>query len=78
MVVYQVSRNKLPGSNFTEVKKHALVEYSGIIKKTKRKPYVRSAYFNKNKVFLSLFWNHLYDKLNHRDKMRRLNISRVR
>lgn len=64
----------LPGTNYREVLKAARDFYSYIKKKTKRRPYVRSAYFSKDKVFLELFWQHLQDKLNHRDKARRLRL----
>lgn len=33
---------------------------------------MRSAYFNKEKIFLELFWSHLHAKFNHRDKIRRI------
>lgn len=33
---------------------------------------MRSKYFKKQKIFLGLFWQHLDDKVNRRDKIRRL------
>jgi len=39
--------------------------------RTKRQPYVRSAYFNKDKVFIQPFWQHLWEKGNWRDRARR-------
>ena len=33
---------------------------------------MRSAYFDKQKIFLGLFWQHLHEKENVRDKVRRL------
>lgn len=72
MELYQVKSNKLHGTNFSEVNKIAFGFYQQIKRKTKRRPYVRSAYFNKEKVFLELFWHHLHEKLNHRDKIRRV------
>lgn len=60
------------GSDFKEVHGQALEFYNKIRKRTKRRPYVRSKYFNKEKVFLPLFWNHLFDKQNWRDRARRL------
>ena len=35
---------------------------------------MRSVYFNKQKIFLPLFWSHLREKLNHRDKTRRAQL----
>jgi hypothetical protein len=42
-----------------------------IKKKSKRKPYVRSAYFKREKIFLDLFWVHLFEKARG-DRLRRL------
>lgn len=39
--------------------------------KTKRTPYVRSVYFKKEKIFLTIFWSHLHKK-SEKDKTRRL------
>jgi len=72
MQIYQVKSDKLHGTNFSEVCKKAFSLYQIIKKKSKRRPYVRSAYFNKEKIFLELFWQHLHEKLNHRDKVRRV------
>lgn len=72
MELYQTKSNKLPGTNFSEVCKVAYDLYRDIKRKTKRRAYVRSAYFNKEKIFLELFWPHLHEKLNHRDKIRRV------
>ena len=33
-----------------------------IKKQTKRRPYVRSTYFNKQKIFFDFFWKHLFQK----------------
>ncbi|HBV58281.1 MAG TPA: hypothetical protein DEB73_03420 [Candidatus Magasanikbacteria bacterium] len=72
MQIYQVKSDKLHGTNFSEVCKKAFELYRVIKKKSKRRSYVRSAYFNKEKIFLELFWQHLHEKLNHRDKVRRV------
>src|SRR3989339_774357 len=69
--VYKTKCGRLHGSKFSEVCKNAFGLYLIIKKKTKRRPYVRSDYFNGEKVFLELFWSHLHAKLNHRDKIRR-------
>lgn len=72
MKAYQTKTKKLSGTDFSEVYEKAFALYSQIKRKTKRRPYVRSAYFNKDKIFLELFWQHLFDKANWRDRARRL------
>lgn len=75
MTPYQTKSNKLTGTNLKEVKKNAMALYKEIASKTKRRPYVRSAYFKegrkKQKIFFDYFWQHLRQK-NQRDQMRRL------
>ncbi|MBL7154999.1 MAG: hypothetical protein ISS88_00640 [Candidatus Portnoybacteria bacterium] len=72
MKSYQTKTKKLTGSDFREVHKKAFGLYKQIKSKTKRRPYVRSAYFKKDKIFLETFWHHLYEKNNFRDKIRRM------
>ena len=62
MVPYQTKTDKLAGSNFQEVYKKALSVYKPIKQRTKRQTYIRSVYFKKEKIFLNIFWNHLFDK----------------
>lgn len=69
---YQVRSEKLSGTNYKEIYKKAIGAYREIVRKTKRHAYIRSAYFEKEKIFLGLFWQHLEDRLNHNDKVRRL------
>lgn len=71
MIYYQTKIKKLPETNYSEVKKHALFILNQIKKKTKRRPYIRSAYFNKQKIFFDYFWIHLSQK-NLRERIRRL------
>ena len=75
MQTYQTKTSKVSGSSFDEAYKKAFWLYKKIKKKTKRRPYIRSVYFNKQKIFLELFWNHLHEKLNHRDKLRKWLVS---
>lgn len=56
MKVYKTRVSKLSGSDYKEVNKKAFGLYAEIKEKTKRRPYVRSAYFNKSKIFIELFW----------------------
>lgn len=72
MKIYQTKINPAAGTNYSEVYKKAFSLYKIIKKKTKRRPYIRSKYFKKDKIFLQLFWTHIYEKLNYRDKTRRL------
>lgn len=69
--VYKTSKKKLSGTSFKEVFQNAEVLYKEIKSRTKRTPYVRSKYFKKEKVFLTLFWQHLFDK-QEKDRTRRL------
>lgn len=72
MNIYQAQELPIPGTNYKEIYKRAISIYRQICRKTKRRPYIRSAYFNKSKIFLGLFWQHLEDKFNNADKARRL------
>ncbi len=72
MKSYQTKSSKLSGSDFYEVNQKASVLYKSIKKRTKRRAYIRSAYFKKDKIFIDLFWQHLFDKVNWRDRVRRL------
>jgi hypothetical protein len=62
MQIYQTKAGRLKGTDFTEVRKRAFFVFKQIKKKSKRHPYIRSAYFNKEKIFLNLFWQHLFEK----------------
>ncbi|OGH66425.1 MAG: hypothetical protein A3B90_00240 [Candidatus Magasanikbacteria bacterium RIFCSPHIGHO2_02_FULL_41_13] len=70
--IYKTKIQKLPGTHWHQVIEKAYFQYKEIKRKTKRRPYIRSAYFKNEKIFLELFWNHLYEKANIRDKTRRL------
>lgn len=72
MKAYRTKAKKLPGTDFHEVRKKADTVYNEIRKRTKRRVYVRSAYFKKDKIFIDLFWTHLFEKKNWEDRTRRL------
>ncbi len=72
MRIYQTKAGKLPGTEFKEVHKRAVRFYKQVISGSKRRPYVRSAYFKKEKIFLGLFWQHLFEKENWKDRVRRM------
>lgn len=59
---YQTKTGRLPGTNYKEVYKKAQDIFKDIKRQTKRKPYLRSAYFLKQKVFFDYFWIHLFEK----------------
>lgn len=71
MKIYQTKEKKLSGTDYKEIHSKAIILYKQIKSKTKRKPYVRSAYFKNDKVFLEYFWQHIWQK-NWRDRNRRL------
>jgi len=70
--IYRTKTAKLAGTDYHEVIRKARRVYKDIASKSKRKPYIRSAYFKKEKVFLDYFWQHLQEK-NWRDRRRRLH-----
>lgn len=72
MQIYKTKAKKFSGTEFREVHKPAFGLYTKIKKRTKRRTYVRSAYFKKEKIFLDLFWHHLFEKSNWRDRVRRM------
>jgi hypothetical protein len=68
---YHTSVQKFAGTDYKEVSRKARLLYKEIRSKTKRKPYVRSVYFGKDKIFLDYFWQHLEEK-KWQDRLRRL------
>lgn len=71
MECFKSSKAKLPGTSFVDVRKKAEVTYRLIKSRTKRTPYIKSKYFRGEKVFLTLFWAHLFEK-HEKDRVRRL------
>lgn len=71
MEIFQSKYETLSGSSFGDVHAEARAIFLKYKKRTKRKPYLRSAYFSKDKVFLDLFWTHIWQK-NWKDRTRRL------
>src|SRR3989338_10146950 len=74
MQVYKTKARQIPGSHFHIVHERAFGLHTEIKKKSKRRTYIRSAYFGKDKIFLDLFWHHLFEKLNWRDRVRRMKL----
>lgn len=71
MIVYQTKTSKIVGSSTGEVFKKARRLFNEIEKRTKRRPYIKSPYFKKQKVFFDYFWFHLNQK-SKREKIIRL------
>ena len=71
MIYYKTKKQKISGTSFKEVNKTAKIIFKQITSKTKRTPYIRSKYFKKEKIFLNLFWSHLFEK-REKDRVRRL------
>ena len=72
MKIYRSKVKKLHGTNYREIYPKAYNCYKIIKRKSKRRPYIKSSYFKNKKVFLELFWFQIRQKLNLRDKSRRL------
>lgn len=71
MQYYQTKANIIPTTSYKTVEDVALKYFKEIKKRTKRTPYIRSIYFNKQKVFLNIFWSHLHEK-HEKERTRRL------
>ncbi len=71
MQQFQSRNTLLPGSSYDEVVAHARKEFNTIRKITKRQPYVRSKYFRGDKIFVTLFWDHIMQK-HRKERMKRL------
>ena len=62
MIPYQTRAKLISGTSLSEVVKQTRLVFRDIERKSKRKAYIRSAYFNKEKVFFDNFWDHLHQK----------------
>lgn len=71
MEYFKTSESKIHGTSFVDVRHEADRTFRAIKSRTKRTPYVRSKYFSKDKIFLTLFWSHLFEK-SEKDRVRRL------
>ncbi len=70
MQFYKTKNKRISGTKYREVYDSAFYEYKKIKKQSKRRPYIRSSYFAKQKIFIDLFKTHLHQK-NWRDRARR-------
>lgn len=70
---YKVKGCLLGGTSYKEVSKNAYRVFEKVVKKSKRRTYIRSKYFKNQKVFISIFWGHLKQK-RRRERMKRLKL----
>lgn len=68
---FRSKHNRYGQTSYVDVVKWARAIYKPMADKTKRQPYVRSAYFDNQKILLATFWLHIKPK-NSTDKARRL------
>jgi hypothetical protein len=74
MEAYQCKQGKLPGgSNYRRVMKAARLEYHTLQSNPRRRTYIKAQYFDKEKVFIDLFWEHL-KQMRPADRIRRLKL----
>ncbi len=71
MNVHTTKSKEFSGTQYKRVWKQAWGYYRIIKKKSKRRPYIKSEYFDKRKIFLTIFWSHIKEK-RVGDRMRRL------
>ena len=62
MEPFPVKAEKISGFDDANIVKNAKDFFATIERKTKRRPYIRSAYFDKQKIFFTYFWHHLFQK----------------
>ncbi len=60
---YRCTSKLLPGHRYSDVMKIARRIFREIESKSKRRAYIRSTYFNGEKIFFENFWVHLRQKL---------------
>lgn len=73
---YRCKSGLIPGHNYVTIVKIARRIFNDAVGKTKRRPYIRSAYFKGEKIFLDNFWPHLIQK-NPKDRFRRLQLLKA-
>lgn len=59
---YLTKAQKIFGTSFKDVEHRARFEFNKIKSQSRRTPYVKSKYFNNEKIFITLFWSHLFEK----------------
>lgn len=61
-MLYKTKLSKISGTNLKEINKNVRRIYKKLIVNAKRKPFICSAYFKKEKIFFDYFWDHLKQK----------------
>src|SRR3989344_7620730 len=72
MDVYKTKSGVIPGTIYHTVRKIAMQVFDTLKKRTKRKPYIRSTYFYKDKIFFDYYWQHLWQSGGYKERVRRL------
>jgi hypothetical protein len=72
MVEFHTKSKAFSGTTYSELAKKARTHYKKVTSNTKRRPYIRSKFFNKQRKFLELYWVHLSDKKSFSEKVKRL------
>ena len=62
MDVYKTKIKKLGATRSDVLNKQVRLIFREVGRKTKRQPYIRSAYFKNEKIFFTFFWQHLGQK----------------
>lgn len=68
--MYKTKTEPTSSSEYREIENLARDHHNKIARTSKRNPYVRSAFFKKDKVFIKLFWAHLNQKPKYERKRR--------
>ena len=63
LVAYKCTTNPIRGTQLKVILPQARDIFRNLEKKTKRKPHIRSCYFNKDKIFFDYFWSDLKKKI---------------
>lgn len=71
MQIFRSKFKKISGAEYKAIYKTAHSCYKQLVDNPRRNPYIRSRYFNKEKIFLDVFWIHLSQK-RWNDRLRRL------
>ncbi|MFC1790043.1 hypothetical protein ACFLZP_01010 [Patescibacteria group bacterium] len=77
MIAYQTKFSKLAGTSYKEVYKKAQEVFGSIKRRTKRKPYIKSVYFGRQKVFFDYYWIHLARSGGYKERVKRLKYFRA-
>ena len=73
MKVFRSKEKKISGRSYIDIERAARAIHNSHARNTKRTPYVKSAYFDKEKIFIDIFWSHLNQKPR-ADRKRRLKL----